>query len=93
MQLTMPRGADPEVLGSISTRFPAATTLKLGGGCPAERLAACLSALPDGSWPAVEDLFTRGYVAATAAAHAARLCPRLRQIGVWCWPGAGQAST
>lgn len=61
-----------------------------------EQLFACLEALPDRCWPSVEviclrsaqaDLGELNRLPARAAAHAARLCPRMRTAG--CCSGDG----
>lgn len=73
-------------LAQIAQRWPSATKIEFAfdwdsGVSPSDcnaRLAACLEALPDACFPAAEVFENACDMTATLAAHAARLCPRLR---------------
>ena len=69
------------MISSIPERFPAAARIELRcSNGPAERLDACLAALPDQSWPAVEAVRYRTRQPAATAAHIARQCPWLDEL-------------
>lgn len=81
---------EPE-LGRIACIFPNATTIHLSHGNHTEQLVAALAVLPDGAWPKAQALANHVYSVdddadfpASVIVHAARLCPRLRELSVCC---------
>ena len=86
-------------LTSVGRRFPSATTIELDYHA-AKRLDACLVALPDNSWPAVEVISVvmqyKGdpccYLSASTATQVVRLCPRLREVSCEASGAAGLAA-
>lgn len=91
----------PAPLASIAQHFPAATTVELEnnnslgwlrsaiGGL--DSLVDDLAALPNGCFQAAEAFRFQERMPAPVAAHAGRLCARLREAAVTCGQGEGAA--
>lgn len=75
-------------LGTIAERFPTVAKTAFGNpgdGRSDEEFTACLAALPDGCWLAVDEVYySIGRLPLAAVPHVARLCPRLRRIAAEC---------
>ena len=89
-------GADPaEALARVAQRFAFASRVQLAEGndpVSTAQLVACLAALPDRSWPAVEDVYGLDELPAATVQHAARLCPGLRSVTFRAHDGAELAA-